>query len=51
MNLQKISWVLWVVGVFIVILSWTDTISRTIGWVGFGVACLGVLLGQLARRK
>ncbi|HEU4338970.1 MAG TPA: hypothetical protein VFS19_02790 [Planctomycetota bacterium] len=51
MNVQKISWSLWVGGVIVVLLSWTDVVSRTVGWVGFGVACLGVLLGQLARRK
>lgn len=51
MNLAKISWVLWVAGVFVIILSWTDTMSRTVGWFGFGVACLGSLLGILARRK
>ena len=51
MNLAKLSWVLWVPGVILVLLSWTDTVSRTVGWVGFGVACLGSLLGVLSRRK
>ena len=51
MNLQKISWALWIVGVILILLSWTETVSKPVGWAGFGVAALGSILGWLGRRR
>lgn len=51
MNLAKISWFLWVPGAIAIALSWSGTVSRTVGWIGFGLACLGSLIGMLARKR
>lgn len=47
--IQKLSWALWLVGTAIIVLSWFQSISPTLGWVGFGLALLGSLLSWTPR--
>jgi len=41
MNRQQISWGLYAVGTVLIVLSWFDVVSTTIGWCGFGIAIVG----------
>ena len=43
MRLRRFAWLLWVVGTVLIMLSWADKVSPTIGWIGFCIAVLGVL--------
>ncbi|HKS16949.1 MAG TPA: hypothetical protein VJU16_06530 [Planctomycetota bacterium] len=51
MKFATFTRVIWGIGVILVILSWTDVVPRTAGWIGFGLACLGILLGEVFRRR
>lgn len=48
---QKLGWALWIVGTAIVLASWVEFVTPDIGWVGFGVAVLGVLMSSATRRE
>ena len=45
MNRHKISWWLWAAGSVLIVLSWFDVVSPTIGWCGFGIGMVGSVLG------
>ncbi len=51
--LYKFCWVLWIAGTAIIVASWLDIVTPTVGWVGFGVALAGTLLslGSQQRRQ
>jgi hypothetical protein len=49
--LHKACWALWIVGTALIVLSWIDVVSRPVGWVGFAVAVVGVLLSSAARKQ
>ena len=34
----KICWALWIAGMAIIVASWADVVTPTIGWIGFGLA-------------
>ena len=44
MNLYKLSWVLWIPGTLLIVLSWIHVVSPKVGWVGFFMAGAGTLL-------
>jgi hypothetical protein len=44
MGLYRFAWLLWILGTVLIVLSWTNTVPVTVGWIGFGIACVGVLL-------
>lgn len=47
-GLYRLAWIIWSVGTVLIVLSWTDTVSATIGWVGFVIAFVGVAISALA---
>jgi hypothetical protein len=44
MNKNQIAWWLWAVGTVLIVLSWFDGVSTTIGWCGFGIALVGSVI-------
>ena len=48
---QRMSWGLWISGTILIILSWTGTVSPTVGWVGFGMALVGSLISWIPGRR
>ena len=42
MELYKFAWLVWIGGTILIILSWNDTVSPEIGWIGFVLALIGV---------
>jgi hypothetical protein len=49
--LYMACWALWLVGTALIVLSWMDVVSRPVGWIGFAVAAVGVLLSSAARKQ
>jgi hypothetical protein len=49
--LYKFCWAIWIGGTILIVASWADIVSPTIGWVGFGVALLGTLLSFGAQKR
>lgn len=47
----KFAWVLWIAGSIVIVLSWVNVVSVTVGWVGFAVAMAGTLLSLVARQR
>lgn len=45
------AWLLWIVGMLIIVLSWIDLVSPTISWIGFGIALAGTVLSLLANLR
>jgi hypothetical protein len=48
MNRNQIAWWFWAVGSVMIVLSWFDVVSTTVGWCGFGI---GPLLFSLAAEQ
>jgi hypothetical protein len=46
-NRLSIAWILWIAGLVLIIGSWTGTVPVEVGWVGFGIALVGTLLGNV----
>ena len=44
MDLYKLAWLVWIGGTILIVLSWNDTVSAEVGWVGFVIALIGVAL-------
>jgi hypothetical protein len=42
MDLYKLAWLVWIGGTVLIVLSWNDTVSTEVGWVGFVIALIGV---------
>jgi hypothetical protein len=49
-KLWRLCMALWIVGTVIVVLSWIDVVSPTIGWVGFAIGGIGTLISLKVRR-
>jgi len=45
MKRNQIAWWLWAVGTVLIVLSWTDVVSTTVGWFGFAIGLTGSVLG------
>jgi hypothetical protein len=43
-QLYKAAWILWIAGTVVIIFSWIDVVTPTIGWIGFSATLVGVLL-------
>jgi hypothetical protein len=46
---NQVCWALWVVGTAIIVASWTQVVTPTVGWVGFAIALAGTGLSMLAQ--
>lgn len=51
MDLNKIAWVCWIVGVGLACLSWIGSVPANVQWYGAGIALVGAVLSLLSRRK
>jgi hypothetical protein len=51
MDYYKLGWLLWIPGTILIVLSWTDIVSREVGWVGFAIALVGVGLSFIPHMK
>lgn len=49
MNRNQLAWWLWTVGSIMIVLSWFDVVSTTVGWCGFGIAMAGSVIGRVLR--
>lgn len=50
MPLDRAVWIAWWIGTILIILSYTKTVSNLIGWVGFAIAGISVLVSVIAKR-
>ncbi len=50
-GMYKFCWAMWLVGTILIVASWADVVTPTIGWVGFGVALAGTLLSFGAQQR
>jgi len=41
MKRNKIAWYLWAVGTVLIVLSWFQIVSTTVGWCGFFIGLIG----------
>jgi hypothetical protein len=44
MNRNQLSWWLWAGGTALIVLSWLDIVSTTVGYYGFGMGLAGSIL-------
>ena len=51
MKLRHWLWTLWTVGTILIILSWMNVVSRSVGWIGFGIALLGTICSGYSTRE
>jgi membrane-bound ClpP family serine protease len=49
--MYKFCWVLWIGGTILILASWVDVVSPTVGWVGFAIALIGTLLSFVAQKQ
>lgn len=47
--ISQAVWAVWWIGVALIVGSWFDIVSRTVGWVGFGMAALATFGSQVLR--
>lgn len=47
---HRVCWSAWLVGTGLIILSWVDFVSPTVGWAGFGIALGATLLSYIPQR-
>lgn len=50
MRLYRFAWLLWIVGTVLIVLSWFSAVTNQVGWAGFAIAMVGVLLSWLGYR-
>ncbi|WFB37485.1 hypothetical protein P3T73_06900 [Kiritimatiellota bacterium B12222] len=50
MNTDRILWGTWWMGTILVIGSWMDEVSSTIGWIGFGVSCTASFVSVVIKK-
>lgn len=48
---QTLGWILWLVGGIMIVASWAQILPVEIGWVGFGIAVVGMLMSSATRRE
>jgi hypothetical protein len=49
-HLSRGMWGAWWAGTILLVLSWTEIVSPTIGWIGFGIACISVVVSVIANK-
>jgi hypothetical protein len=49
--LYRACWTAWLLGTILIVLSWFGIVSATIGWSGFGIACLAALMSSASQRS
>jgi hypothetical protein len=41
MSRDQVTWWMWAIGTALVVLSWVDVVSTTVGWCGFVIGLAG----------
>jgi hypothetical protein len=49
--MYKFCWAMWIGGTILIVASWANVVTPTIGWIGFGVALIGTLLSFGAQQR
>jgi hypothetical protein len=44
MKRNQIAWWFWAIGTVLVVLSWFDVVSTTVGWCGFALGVVGSVI-------
>ena len=44
MTRNQIAWWLWAGGTVLIVLTWMEVVSPTVGWLGFGIGLIGSVL-------
>lgn len=52
-NLQtsRLSWILWSIGIALVVCSWIGIVSGFVGWIGSGLTIVGCLMSVVGRSQ
>lgn len=50
LHFSRLVWLAWWAGFILIILSWADVVSHTIGWIGFGLAAAATAASVIANR-
>ena len=45
MKRNQIAWYFWAVGTVLIVLSWFQVVTTTIGWCSFGIGMAGSVMG------
>lgn len=48
--MYKFCWMMWIGGTALIVASWSEVVSPTVGWVGFGIALSGTVLSLVAQQ-
>lgn len=48
---QKLGWILWLAGGIMIFAAWAQILPLEIGWVGFGIGVVGMLMSSATRRE
>lgn len=49
-SLDRIVWTVWWMGTALIVMSWFGVVPSSVGWAGFGLACLGSLVSVVVHR-
>jgi hypothetical protein len=49
--MYKFCWAMWIGGTILIVASWVNVVSITVGWVGFGIALAGTLISRVAHHR
>jgi hypothetical protein len=41
---NQLAWWLWAVGTVLIVLTWVEAVSPTVGWCGFGIGLVGSII-------
>ena len=49
-TLNQATWLLWWAGTILIVLSWINVVSNTLGWIGFSAALASSFISVIANR-
>ncbi len=47
---RRVTWAAWWIGAILIVLSWTEAVSRTVGWIGFCICGVSVIANVIVQR-
>jgi hypothetical protein len=50
MQVRQVAWSLWCVGTALIVLSWMHAVPHVIGWLGFAISMIGVVISYIPQR-
>jgi len=51
MRVRQFAWLLWIAGTVLIALSWVNAVSAQVGWIGFLVAMVGVVVSYIPQQE